>query len=291
MDLVLNLGKRASTLPVQVPPVGRSISYDPPCMALQSNVVTCATMQSMKCLAIGNAKGGTGKTSLAVNLAAALAEKGDSVLLVDFDPQGSSTVWLDVRSDGSDLVESLRVGKLCGMRLVRKGIDLMPSGAQLATIGAPMLAGHPVPTKLKDALAGSNLSHKWVLIDCAPSVGPLVYNALAAADGVLVPCECSALALDGLADFENVIAAIRAINPSLTLVGVQPVRTNRTLHSKEALEILGSRYGKRLMEPVPDTVQMRDAAGSRKTIFELDLKSKAADSFRSAVQFIKKAGL
>lgn len=241
----------------------------------------------MVVLAVGNSKGGTGKTSTAVNLSHALALRGRSVLLLDFDPQASASVWLGRRSSGSDLVGALRRKSLEGLAVpVREGWDMIPSGPVLAIEGTPYLAGQQLPTALRSAIRSTRLAHDFLIVDCTPSVGPLVSNALAASDWVLVPCEARALALEGLADFELVIDALRELNQGLELLGVQPVRTNRTNHSREAVAILEERYGAKCLPSVPETIAMSDAVAARQSVLEVAPKSAAASAFDSLASHV-----
>lgn len=231
-------------------------------------------------LAVANLKGGTGKTTCAVNLAAALARRGSRVLLLDFDPQGSATTWLRSPDSGSGIVEAMRVRDLAGVVAnIGENLDLSPSGEVLAVAGAAMLGGAPLPTVLAETLAGSSLPYDFILIDCPPSAGPLVYNALAASTAVLVPVEASTLALGGLAQFETLVKGLSRVAPSLRVVGVQPARVGRTAHAREVLVVLARTYGPLLLPEIPDAVALRDAAAYHQSIFGYDPKHKAAQAF------------
>jgi len=228
----------------------------------------------MVSIAIGNAKGGVGKTTAAVNVGAALALAGRSVCLLDLDPQGSLSTWFNL-TGGDELVAGLRSRDLAGLPVaVRPGLDVIPGGKELALQGARIL--EDVET-LRGVLALSGLRYDFLLIDCAPSMGPLVYNALAASTGVLVVCECSLLALAGLAQYEELLEAA-----GVKVVAVQPSRLVHTKHSQKALSTLKGRYKARLLPAVPETVLLRNAAVKGKTIFEVARTHAAALAFEAA---------
>ena len=175
--------------------------------------------------AIANQKGGVGKTTTAVNVAACIAEAGYETLLVDVDPQGNATVGI-----GSDRQEGLGLyDVLSGEVEIREGVrttpverlSLLASTADLAgaTMELPRLAGSE--TRLRDALASVRADYAYILLDCPPSLGPLTVNALVAADRVIVPVQTEYFALEGLAGLLDTLALIqRELNPRLTVAGM-----------------------------------------------------------------------
>jgi chromosome partitioning protein len=175
--------------------------------------------------AIANQKGGVGKTTTAVNVAACIAEAGYETLLVDVDPQGNATVGI-----GSDRQEGLGLyDVLSGEVEIREGVrttplerlSLLASTADLAgaTMELPRLAGSE--TRLRDALAPVRAEYAYILLDCPPSLGPLTVNALVAADRVIVPVQTEYFALEGLAGLLDTLALIqRELNPRLTVAGM-----------------------------------------------------------------------
>ena len=180
----------------------------------------------MRVIAIVNQKGGVGKTTTAINLAAALTEHGKSVLLVDMDPQGNASTGLgvmradrtltsyDVIVDGADINEALYDTAVSGLSLVPSDMDL--SGAELE-LGAQQ--GRT--TLLTDALNALKYKPDFVLLDCPPSLSLLTVNALSAAHSVIVPLQCEFYALEGLSQLLKTVEMAKAnINPDLKIEGV-----------------------------------------------------------------------
>jgi chromosome partitioning protein len=175
--------------------------------------------------AIANQKGGVGKTTTAVNVAACIAEAGYETLLVDVDPQGNATVGLGVaRDDGPGLYDVLS-GEIAAVDAVRQtdveGLSVVASTPDLAgaTMELPRVAGSE--TRLRDALAPLRERFAFVLLDCPPSLGPLTVNALVATDRVIVPVQTEYFALEGLAGLLDTLKLIRReLNPRLTVAGM-----------------------------------------------------------------------
>jgi chromosome partitioning protein len=175
--------------------------------------------------AIANQKGGVGKTTTAVNVAACIAEAGYETLLVDVDPQGNATVGIgsdrhegrglyDVLSGEIEVREGVRTTKIERLSLLASTADLAG-----ATMELPRLPGSE--TRLRDALASVRDEYAYTLLDCPPSLGPLTVNALVAADRVIVPVQTEYFALEGLAGLLDTLALIqREMNPRLTVAGM-----------------------------------------------------------------------
>jgi chromosome partitioning protein len=175
--------------------------------------------------AIANQKGGVGKTTTAVNVAACIAEAGYETLVVDVDPQGNATVGLgasrnrgpglyDVLTGEAALTDAVRATEIARLSLLTSTPDLAG-----ATMELPRLAGSE--TRLRDALVGVRERFAFTLLDCPPSLGPLTVNALVAADRVIVPVQTEYFALEGLAGLLDTLSLIqRELNPRLTVAGM-----------------------------------------------------------------------
>ena len=177
-------------------------------------------------LAVVNQKGGVGKTTTTVNLAAALSQAGRRVLLVDMDPQGNATMGsgIDKRTLARTVYHALLgLGELAGIRVraERGGYDLVPANRDLAGAEVELVELPARETRLKSALERVAADYEYILIDCPPSLSLLTVNALAAADQVLIPMQCEYYALEGLSDLVGTIKRVRAnLNPALDIAGL-----------------------------------------------------------------------
>jgi chromosome partitioning protein len=209
-------------------------------------------------LALCNQKGGVGKTTTAINLAAALVERGYRVLLVDFDPQGAASVGLgvnphtlertvyDVLLDGGQPVAQIVAAT--GV----PGLDLLPANIDLSAAELQLVTEVGRESALRRVLEPLLTRYDVVLIDCQPSLGLLTLNALCAADRVLVPLECEFFALRGVALLMDTIDKVqRRLNPDLRLVGIlATMYDGRTVHSREVLQRLREGFGDKLFGTV-----------------------------------------
>lgn len=225
----------------------------------------------MRTVAIVNHKGGVGKTSLSVNLAAAWAAAGERVALVDLDGQGSASAWLGAADDGTDAtLEAFASGG--PLRLVRStvdGLDVAPASPALARLDA-LLAGQPdAVTALRPALEAIGGRYGWAVIDTPGAFGLATLAALAAASAVVVPVEPSLLAVAQLAEVLATIDRIRArLAPALPPAIIAPVRLDaRTVLARDVLEALRQRFGAAVtVATVRESVRMREAPGAQQPI-------------------------
>jgi chromosome partitioning protein len=191
----------------------------------ESAAIAASVDCQMSVYAIANQKGGVGKTTTAVNVAACIAAAGYETLVVDVDPQGNATVGLGVERDGSMGLYDVLGGEVAAADAVRptpiEHLSILASSADLAgaNMELPRLPGSE--NRLRDALAPIRDRYAFVLLDCPPSLGPLTINALVAADRVIVPVQTEYFALEGLAGLLDTLSLVqRELNPRLTVAGM-----------------------------------------------------------------------
>ena len=238
-------------------------------------------------LAVVNQKGGVGKTTTTVNLAAALAQAGRRVLLVDLDPQGNATMGsgIDKRNVARTVYHVLLgLGELAGirMRAERGGYDLVPSNRDLAgaEIELVELAGRE--TRLKSALDRVAADYDFILIDCPPSLSLLTVNALAAAQRVLIPMQCEYYALEGLSDLVGTIKRVRAnLNPTLEIAGLlRTMYDPRNTLSQQVSQQLEAHFGDKVYRTlVPRNVRLAEAPSYGVPAVVWDASSKGAQAY------------
>ncbi|MDQ2877410.1 MAG: ParA family protein [Actinomycetota bacterium] len=239
--------------------------------------------------AVCNQKGGVGKTTTTINLGAALAEQGRRVLLVDFDPQGALSVGLGIQPHELDatIYNLLMERNLSAADVVIKtsvdGMDLLPSNIDLS--GAEVQLVHEVGREfvLGRVLQPLIPDYDVVLIDCQPSLGLLTVNALACADGVLVPLECEYFALRGVALLMETIEKVASrLSPKLAIDGVlATMYDSRTLHTREVLANVVQGFGDTVFHTVISrTVRFPDATVAGEPITQFDPSSNGATAYR-----------
>ena len=240
-------------------------------------------------IAVCNQKGGVGKTTTTINLGAALAEQGRRVLLVDFDPQGALSVGLGIQPHDIDstiynlLMERDVTARDVLFKTGVNGMDLLPSNIDLS--GAEVQLVHEVGREyvLGGVLEPLLPDYDVILIDCQPSLGLLTINALACADGVLIPLECEYFAMRGVALLMETIDKVsRRLNPKLTIDGLLATRyDSRTLHTREVLASIVKGFGDKVFHTVINrTVRFPDATVAGEPITSFDSGSMGANSYR-----------
>ncbi len=209
-------------------------------------------------VAMCNQKGGVGKTTTAINLGAALAETGRRVLLVDFDPQGSLSVGLGVNPHTLDksiynlLLDYDHTPEEIIQPTNVEGLDILPSNIDLSAAEVQLVSEVARELTLKRVLDQVRDQYDVIIVDCAPSLGLLTINALAASDKVIVPLECEFFALRGVALLTDTIAKVRdRINANLEVIGIVGTMFDaRTLHSREVLETVVEAFGDKVFHTV-----------------------------------------
>ncbi len=247
-----------------------------------------------KTVAIVNQKGGVGKTTTCVNLAAALSEQGKRVLLCDFDPQANSTSGMGVDKTVSKGVYEVLIGEMPTQDALvhTKFGDVLPSNKALAGAGIELIGMERRESLLRDALAQVGDQYDFIFIDCPPSLELLTLNALCAADTILVPVQGEYFALEGLSDLMNTVRIVRrSLNPHLELEGVLLTmfdgRTNLAL--QVAQEVKHYFPGKVYSTVIPRNVRLSEAPSHGKPITAYDRTSRGAEAYTAlAVEFLKK---
>ena len=247
-----------------------------------------------KTIAFVNQKGGVGKTTSCVNLAACLREAGAKVLVCDFDPQGNATSGFGVDKGAvfPTIYDVLVSGAPVDHAIVHtKYSDVLPANKALAGASVEMIPMDRREYKLKDALAPVAGEYDFILIDCPPSLELLTLNCLCAADTVLVPVQCEYYALEGLSDLLYTVRLVKkSLNPSLTLEGVVLTmydgRTNLSLQVAE--EVKRHFPGKVYASVIPRNVRLSEAPSHGKPICAYDPASRGAEAYAAlAEEFLR----
>ena len=246
-----------------------------------------------KIIAIVNQKGGVGKTTTSINLAASLGVLNKKVLLVDLDPQGNATTGVGINKGdiSSSIYEVLTMKKSISDSIIKtksKNLSLLPAYLNLARVDMELIelerrskAKFNRVTRLKDELSKVKENYDFIFIDCPPSLGILTTNALAAADSVLIPVQCEYFALEGIMQLINTIMlAQRKVNPNLDIEGVLLTMFSNTNLGIEVIESIKGFFKERVYDTIiPRLVRLAEAPSHGKPILEYEPRNKGTIAY------------
>jgi chromosome partitioning protein len=247
-------------------------------------------------LAVANQKGGVAKTTSVASVGAALAELGQTVLLVDLDPQACLTFSLGIDPEDLELsVHHVLTKGLDPSEVIIEtddGVDLLPSTIELARAEADLLTRtgreHVLRGALDDLRASAHgRAYHWILLDCPPSLGVMTVAALTAAEGVLIPLQCETLSHRGVGQLLDTVHDVRRYtNRDLAVWGVLPtLYDGRTNHARAVLETISDTYDLDVIEPpIPKTIKFAEAPAAGRSILATSRSSKGAQAYREVAE-------
>ncbi len=241
----------------------------------------------MQVFCVANQKGGVGKTTTTVNLAAGLAQVGQRVLIIDLDPQGNATMGSGVDKRALELsvydvlLESSTIAE-ARQRTDKGGYDVLGANRELAGAEIELVSVERRSERLRGALVAVEADYDFVLIDCPPSLSLLTLNGLCSANGVIVPMQCEYFALEGLTDLVNTIRQVHAnLNPQLQIIGLLRVMfDNRMTLQQQVSEQLKSHFGDKVFDAViPRNVRLAEAPSYGQAGVVFDPSSRGAQAY------------
>lgn len=240
----------------------------------------------MRTVGVMNQKGGVGKTTTAVNLAAALGEMGRRVLLLDLDPQASASAWLGVADDGRGLLEALTDERALGELVqptVAEGVDLIPAGPELSRAERELAGEVGAVAVLRDQIRKLPKRWDYLLLDTPPSLGSLSSAALVAVGEVLIPVEASSMAVAGLAAMLETVRRAGRLNSLLKVAGIVVCRVDsRTRIGREVPELVAQKVpGFALKTQIRESVRFREAWAHRQPIQLFDPTGPGTQDYRA----------
>ena len=247
-------------------------------------------------IAIANQKGGVGKTTTAVNLGAALAEREQRVLLVDLDPQAHLTINMGVKlpDELEPTVYNLLVDpNVAADDVIRDnpliGVQFMPSNIELSGAETQLLNEIGRETILKEKLRGLTRQFDFVIIDCPPALSLITINAFVASDQVIIPLQCEYFGLKGMQQLQRSVERVRVkLNPKLHVAGILPtIFKARTLHSQEVLELVRQHFGDLVYDfAVKDSIRFAESPLAAVSILQYASASEGAQAYRRLAEAV-----
>lgn len=246
-----------------------------------------------KVIAVANQKGGVGKTTTAINLSACLALKNRRTLLIDFDPQGMSTLGLaKPKEAGKGIYQALMNGRDlmdCILGTELENFYLCPCSPELAGVEAELYAADRREKRLVDAVEKARRYFNYIIIDCPPSLGFLTINALSAADSLVIPVQTEFFCMEGIPDLFQTLETVRTyFNPKLAVEGILlTMFDERTNLSKQVAEEIRKSLKNIMFETVvPRSVRLAEAPSFGRPIVLYDIKSRGAEAYLNLVEEI-----
>ncbi len=258
-------------------------------MSLDEGAYSERVPRSARVLAVVNQKGGVGKSTTAVNLAACLGELGRKVLLVDLDPQGNATSGFGLnRGQREQCIYDVLLGDVPAAQLIEpveiEHVFVLPATIQLAGAEIELVSAFSREAKLKTVLEPVRQDFEFIIIDCPPSLGLLTINALTAADGLVIPIQCEYYALEGLSKLLDSVRLVRAhLNAKLEVFGVvMTMYDSRTKLSQQVVDEVRDFFDGQVFETlIPRTVRLSEAPSFGQPITLYDPNGKGAIAYRS----------